>query len=181
MTTPQASHVHGRLVLSHGRLTLREQLPEEAAQLADGKPAGLVWIDGGPGEGTIIAAGMSTIAAAAGVHTPGWGLFVIQRSDDGLALGGIGFHGPPSAADGLVEIGYDLSESARGAGWATDAVLVLSRWALSRAGVNAVVATTDPGNRASQRVLERAGFGRVADRDAHWAYELRPAGRGAAA
>lgn len=44
---PQASHLHGRLVLTHGRLTLREQLPEEAAQLADGKRAGLAWIDGG--------------------------------------------------------------------------------------------------------------------------------------
>ncbi|MFE0626038.1 GNAT family N-acetyltransferase [Streptomyces sp. NPDC058864] len=175
---PNASREDGRLVLAHGRLTLREQLPEEAAQLADGKPAGLAWIDGGPGEGTIIAAGMATIAAAAGVFAPGWGLFVIQRSDDGLALGGIGFHGPPSAVDGLVEIGYDLSESARGAGWATDAVLVLSRWALSRPEVRTVLATTDPGNRASQRVLERAGFGRIADRDAQWAYELRPVGRG---
>ncbi|MEU4096234.1 GNAT family N-acetyltransferase [Streptomyces sp. NPDC026673] len=178
---PQASHIHGRLVLSHGRVTLREQLPEESAQLADGKPAGLEWIDGGPGEGTIIAAGMTTIAAAAGVYAPGWGLFVIQRSHDGLALGGIGFHGPPSAVDGVVEIGYDLSESARGVGWATDAVLVLSRWALSRDEVRTVLATTDPGNRASQSVLERAGFGRVADRDAQWAYELRPVGRGVTA
>ncbi|MDX2646762.1 GNAT family N-acetyltransferase [Streptomyces sp. NPDC001902] len=173
---PNAAREDGRLVLTHGRVVLREQLPEEAAQLADGKPAGLEWIDGGPGEGTIIAAGMMTIAAAAAVYAPGWGLFVIQRTDDGLALGGIGFHGPPSAVDGLVEIGYDLSESARGVGWATDAVLVLSRWALSRAEVRTVLATTDPGNRASQRVLERAGFGRVADRDAQWAYELRPAG-----
>ncbi|MFF7212616.1 GNAT family N-acetyltransferase [Streptomyces sp. NPDC008238] len=178
---PQASRANGRLVLSHGRLTLREQAPDDAAQLADGKPAGLEWIDGGPGEGTIIAAGMATIAAAAGVFAPGWGLFVIQRSRDGLALGGIGFHGPPSAVDGQVEIGYDLSESARGAGWATDAVLVLSRWALSRAEVHSVLATTDPGNRASQRVLQRAGFGRIADRDAQWAYELRPVGQGAPA
>ncbi|MGW3245870.1 GNAT family N-acetyltransferase [Streptomyces sp. NPDC001070] len=172
---PNASREDGRLVLTHERVVLREQLRDEAAQLADGKPAGLEWIDGGPGEGTIIAAGMTTIAAAAGVYAPGWGLFVIQRSDDGLALGGIGFHGPPSAVDGVVEIGYDLSESARGAGWATDAVLVLSRWALSRPEVRTVLATTDPGNRASQRVLARAGFGRVADRDAQWAYELRPA------
>ncbi|WP_089224625.1 GNAT family N-acetyltransferase [Actinacidiphila glaucinigra] len=178
---PNASREDGRLVLAHGRLTLREQLPEEAARLADGKQAGLAWIDGGPGEGTIIAAGMMTIAATAGVYAPGWGLFVIQRSQDGLALGGIGFHGPPSAVDGQVEIGYDLSESARGVGWATDAVLVLSRWALSRAEVRTVLATTDPGNRASQRVLERAGFGRIADRDAQWAYELGPVGRGVTA
>lgn len=170
---PYACHDEGRLMLTHGRIVLREQLPREAARLADGKPAGLSWIDGGPGEGTIIAAGMITIAAAAGVYAPGWGLFVIQRSEDGLALGGIGFHGPPSVDDRVVEIGYDLSESARGAGWATDAVRVISHWALTRADVRTVLATTDPGNRRSQRVLERAGFGRVADRDAQRAYELR--------
>jgi RimJ/RimL family protein N-acetyltransferase len=170
---PQVSQVDGRLVLTHGRLVLREQLPDEASQLADGKPAGLAWIDGGPGEGTIVAAGMLAIAAEAGVYAPGWGLFVIQRSEDGVAIGGIGFHGPPAEAEGVVEIGYDLSESARGAGWATDAALVLSRWALGRAEVRTVVARTDPDNRASQRVLERAGFGRVADRDGQRAYELR--------
>lgn len=36
-----------------------------------------------------------------------------------------------------------------------------------------VVATTEPGNRASQAVLERIGFVRVANRGDLWAYELR--------
>jgi RimJ/RimL family protein N-acetyltransferase len=35
-----------------------------------------------------------------------------------------------------------------------------------------VLATTEPGNRASQAVLERVGFVRVADRGELWAYEL---------
>jgi RimJ/RimL family protein N-acetyltransferase len=168
--TLHASHDGGRLVLTQGRLTLREQLPEEAALLAEGKPGSLVWIDGVPGDGTVGAATMTVAAARAGVYRPGWGLFAITRSEDGTALGGAGFHGPPDR--GAVEIGYDLSESGRGAGWATDAARALCQWALSQPGVLMVLATTEPGNRASQAVLERVGFVRVADRGELWAYEL---------
>lgn len=168
--TLHASHDGGRLVLTQGRLTLREQLPEDAALLADGKPAGLVWVDGVPGAGTVGAASMTVAAAAAGVYRPGWGVFAIQRSDDLVALGGAGFHGPPD--NGAVEIGYDLSESGRGAGWATDAARVLCQWALAQPGVLVVLATTEPANRPSQTVLERVGFARVANRGELWAYEL---------
>ncbi|MEW2516960.1 GNAT family N-acetyltransferase [Actinacidiphila alni] len=168
--TLHASHDGGRLVLTQGRLTLREQLPEDAALLGDGKPAGLVWIDGVPGDGTVRAASMTVAAAAAGVYRPGWGVFAIQRSEDLVAVGGAGFHGPPDS--GAVEIGYDLSESARGAGWATDAARALSQWALGQPGVLVVLATTEPDNRPSQAVLERVGFVRVADRGELWAYEL---------
>ncbi|MFI0724465.1 GNAT family N-acetyltransferase [Streptomyces sp. NPDC021224] len=169
--TLHASLDGGRLVLTEGRLTLREQLPRDAAELAEGKPAGLVWIDGAPGEGTIGAASMTVAAAVAGLYRPGWGVFAIQRSADGTALGGAGFHGPPDA--GAVEIGYDLSASGRGEGWATDAARALCRWALGQPEVDRVLATTEPGNGASQAVLGRVGFVRVADRGELWAYELR--------
>lgn len=173
--TLRTSHHDGRQVLESGRVTLREQLPADCAQLAEGKPADLVWIDGIPGEGTMRAAGMTVQAAAAGVFQPGWGVFAIQRSEDGMAIGGIGFHGPPT--EGVAEIGYDLSISARGAGWATDALLALAEWALTRPGVRVLLATTEPDNIPSQRVLERAGFTRVADHGALRAFELvgRPA------
>ena len=168
--TLHASHDAGSLVLTQGRLILREQLPGEAALLADGKPGTLTWIDGVPGEGTMSAASMTVAAASAGVYRPGWGLFAIQRADDLIAVGGVGFHGPPDR--GSVEIGYDLSESGRGQGWATDAARALCQWALGQPDVVLVVATTEPGNRASQAVLERIGFVRVANRGDLWAYEL---------
>ncbi|WP_328535628.1 GNAT family N-acetyltransferase [Streptomyces sp. NBC_00344] len=168
--TARISRENGLLVMDAGRLTLREQSPAAAAVLADAGTAGFDWLDGAPGSGTQIAGKMVMTAAEAGVFAPGWGLFVIQRTEDGAAIGGIGFHGPP--ADGAAEIGYDLTESARGAGWATDAVAAISQWALSLPSVHTVLACTDPGNQASQRVLTRAGFTRVADRDSLWAYEL---------
>lgn len=166
----RTSHDNGRQVLESGRVTLREQLPADCALLAEGKPGELVWIDGIPGAGTIVAAGMTVAADAAGVFQPGWGVFAIQRSEDGVALGGIGFHGPPT--DGVAEIGYDLSVSARGAGWATDALLTLAEWTFGRPGVRLLLATTEPANVLSQRVLERAGFTRVADRGELRAFEL---------
>ncbi|MCM2577381.1 GNAT family N-acetyltransferase [Streptomyces meridianus] len=160
----------GRLVLAGERVMLREQTPEDARFLALGEPGDLIWVDGVPGEGTVVAAGMTLRAAAAGVHRPGRGLFVVRRTEDSAAVGGIGFHSPP--AEGTVEIGYDLTSSARGSGLATEAVRLLSAWALRQPEVERVVATTEAHNVPSQRVLERAGYRRVEDRGALMAFEL---------
>lgn len=164
------SYDGGRVVLHDGRVELREQLPPEAARIADGLSTDLRWIDETPCEGTVVAAGLIVQAFTVGLYVPGWGVFTILRHQDGVALGGIGFHGPPR--DGKVEIGYDLSVSARGAGWATDAVRLLSAWALGQPGVRTVVATTEPFNTPSQAVLARAGFTRIEDRDGMRLYEL---------
>lgn len=168
------SYDGGRVVLRDGRVELREQLPPEAARIADGQSADLRWIDGTPCEGTRVAAALVVRAFTAGLYVPGWGMFSILRAQDRTAIGGIGFHGAPR--DGAVEVGYDLSVSARGAGWATAAVRLLSAWALGQPGVAKVLASTEPANSPSQAVLARAGFTRVADRDGTWAYELLPPG-----
>lgn len=78
---------------------------------------------------------------------------VVRRSD-GLAVGTIGCFGPP--VDGVVEIGYGLVESARGAGLMTDVLSGMVR-ALEAAGLRAV-AHTVPDNVPSHRVLARLGF-----------------------
>nr|WP_237694798.1 GNAT family N-acetyltransferase [Streptomyces sp. SID5468] len=148
-----------------------EQGADAAAELAAGRGGGLRWLDGGPGEGTMAAAAMTVKAADAGAYQAGWGLFAILRAADGVALGGIGFHGPPR--DGSVEVGYDLTPSARGAGWATDALRLLTGWALSRSGVDTVLAATEPGNAPSQRVLARVGFTRAEDADGLRMFVLR--------
>src|SRR4051812_17515003 len=48
---------------------------------------------------------------------PVFGLMMIRETRDGLAVGGIGFFGPPDA-DGAVEVGYGLVPAARGRGLA---------------------------------------------------------------
>ncbi|WP_399886262.1 GNAT family N-acetyltransferase [Streptomyces sp. BBFR51] len=164
------------LVVPAGRLTLQGVTPAAATDLAAGGDGGFAWVEGGPFQGTRDAAGMLLKAYEAGVHRPEWGVFVLVRGEDGRAVGGIGFHGPPDE-DGRVEIGYDLVEAARGNGYATEGLRALSAWALARDEVTSVFATTDPDNTASQAVIVRAGFTRVAGTDAEgaeqFAYELR--------
>ncbi|MHA6761519.1 GNAT family N-acetyltransferase [Streptacidiphilus sp. PAMC 29251] len=131
--------------------------PAAAAELAGGTGyGGFSWAPGGPYEGTRDACGMIVKAAGAGIYDPAWGAFAIIRLEDGAALGGAGFHGPPSL--GSVEIGYDLAASARGHGFATEAVGLLTAYALADPEVALVLAHTEPGNTASQAVLHRSGF-----------------------
>ncbi|MFD8263146.1 GNAT family N-acetyltransferase [Streptomyces griseoluteus] len=161
---------HPRAVLESDRLRLREVTPAEAAELHAGRDAGFGWFDGDPGDGSREAAGMLVRAHEAGLHRPGWGMYVLIRTEDDRAVGGMGFHGPP--AQGSVEIGFDLHPEVRGRGYATEALTVLARWALTDPGTDTVVATTTPDNIPSQRVMERAGFTRRPDQDGLYVYTL---------
>ncbi|GAA3301982.1 GNAT family N-acetyltransferase [Streptomyces cinereospinus] len=162
------------LVLPAGRLTLEGVTPLAAADLAAGGDGGFTWVDGGPFEGTREAAGMTAKAYEAGVHRPEFGLFVLVRHEDGRAVGGMGFHGVPDE-EGRAEVGYDLTEAARGRGYATEALRALAAWALAREDVRTLFATVDRDNTPSQRVVERAGFTRVSDDGKQLAYALRRA------
>ncbi|UFQ16479.1 MULTISPECIES: GNAT family N-acetyltransferase [Streptomyces] len=165
---------HNSLSLPAGPVSLSEVSPTAAADLAAGGTGGLTWIEGGPFPGTRGAAGRVAKAYADGTHRPEWGLYALVRAEDGLAVGGMGFHGPPDE-EGCLEVGYDLAEAARGHGHATAALRALSEWALARPGVTSLLALVDPENTASQGVLTRAGYARLADRDATWAYGMRRA------
>ncbi|MBT1596631.1 GNAT family N-acetyltransferase [Curtobacterium flaccumfaciens] len=90
---------------------------------------------------------------------PDFGMYLLRRRSDGLAVGGFGFFGPPDAT-GTVEFGYGLVPSARGAGLATEAVHIALQHASTR-GAKIAVADTDIENVASQRVLEKNGFSEV--------------------
>ncbi|THV32025.1 GNAT family N-acetyltransferase [Glycomyces paridis] len=55
-------------------------------------------------------------------------------------------------------VGYDLRAGARGNGYATRAVRLVTGWAFREVGIDRVWAGTDLHNTASQAVLRRAGF-----------------------
>jgi [ribosomal protein S5]-alanine N-acetyltransferase len=59
---------------------------------------------------------------------------------------------------GRAGIGYWVLEGSRGRGLATHAVTLVSRWALTTAGLTRVEALVEPHNAASRRVAEAAGF-----------------------
>ncbi|WP_330458489.1 GNAT family N-acetyltransferase [Streptomyces sp. NBC_00820] len=148
------------LVIPAERVTLTGLRPAAARDLRLGGDGGLDWIDGGPFEGTREAAGFLVKAYEGGVHRPEFGVFALVRHEDGRAVGGIGFHGAPDE-EGRVEIGYDLTEGARGQGYATEAVRALTAWALAQDDVDTVIATVESDNLPSQRVLSRADFTRA--------------------
>ena len=76
-------------------------------------------------------------------------------------------------ASGTVEIGYGVDEPFRGLGYATEAVRLMVERAFATGEVKRVVAETEDGNPASDRVLAKAGF-RLYDKKgiSNW-YEIR--------
>jgi len=96
------------------------------------------------------------LAAAADPPDPVFGMYQIRTRADGLAVGGIGFFGPPHDDD-RVELGYGLVAPARGLGYATEALLAMIAIAQAHA-VRLVAADTEADNAASLGVLRKAGF-----------------------
>ncbi|CAL9524368.1 GNAT family N-acetyltransferase [Streptomyces sp. Tu 3180] len=159
-------------VLRTERLTLEGVTPAAAADLSVGGDGGFAWVGPGPFEGTREGAGIVVKQYEEGLFRPEWGMYVLVRREDDRAVGAMGFHGAPDG-DGRVEIGYDLSEGARGRGYATEALRALSAWALEQDGVRTVVATVERENAPSRNVVARAGFTLVSEDGAQFVYELR--------
>jgi RimJ/RimL family protein N-acetyltransferase len=114
-----------------------------------------VWVDDFPFEGDVGAVGGFLRATAALGEQRPFGYYRITRLSDGRAVGGLGFKGQPDG--GCVEIGYGLVPSARGHGYAAEAVIALLTVAADH-GLSRVIADTTLDNIASQRTLIRAGF-----------------------
>lgn len=83
--------------------------------------------------------------------------------EDDVVVGSGGFKGPP--AEGAVEIGYGVAPSARRRGYATQAARLLVRQAFETPGVHCVYAETAVDNLPSRRVVEKAGFAHIGQRD----------------
>ena len=78
------------------------------------------------------------------------------KDESGIIVGDFCFKG--LSDDGVIEIGYGLKEEYRHHGYMTEAVKVITEWALSQDGVKQVEAETDAENIASQKVLLQSGF-----------------------
>jgi len=123
------------------------------------------WADDFPFEGDVGAVGALLRATASQGEQRPFGYYRITRLADGRAVGGIGFKGQPD--HGCVEIGYGLAPSARGHGYAAEAVIALLAIAADH-GLSRVIANTTLDNIASQRTLVRARFRLVStDAESH--------------
>ena len=180
MESPGPPPAPTRSSLVSGRLMLR-LVPWDAV-LAISRGERLDdWADDYPGDGDVMIAGLLLDAdqavgpgqAAADPGDAAWGHRQVVERASGLVVGGIGFFGPPR--DGEVEIGYGIVPSRQGRGYATEALRTMIAMAWADERVTTVVAGTDPGNGASQRVLGKAGFRQIAA-GSEFRYRLTRAG-----
>ena len=86
--------------------------------------------------------------------------FAIVDPDDTEYLGEVVFflRSPQAAELDIGEIAYVIAPAARGRGTAPAAVRLLSEWALSTLGLARLQLSIAPGNAASVRVAEKAGY-----------------------
>ena len=161
------------------RLILHPVDVVEARRIRDRNPSTQdLWAVDYPFDGDLRALGAFVAATERYGEQRPFGYYQVIRRADGQAIGGVGFKGPPGD-DGAVEVGYGLASSARGHGYATEALAALLA-AAARLGATTVRADTARDNEASRRTLERAGFRRVAaDADLLY-YELQVTQSGAA-
>ena len=164
--------VSGRSSLLSARLIVRS-MPWDAVRAISGGSRLDDWAADYPSAGDVIIAGLlrDVGPAVADPADQAWGHRQVVERASGLVVGGIGFFGPPRQS-GEVEVGYGVVPSRQGRGYATEALRAMLAMAWADPRVTAVVAGTDPGNAASQRVLEKAGFGRIAG-DGEFRYRLR--------
>ena len=152
-------------MITTDRLTLNPFTVESAQATVDNTPGPQRWADGFPREDDQDAARMYAQAP-----DPVFGSWFIAAGDPAEVVGTIGFFGPPDA-DGLLMVGYGLVESARGHGYATEALRAVVDYGLAQPGVTGIVADPDLDNTASHRVLEKSGFVRTHTTDTSQWYQ----------
>ncbi len=99
----------------------------------------------------------------------GWGLWALERRDDGTFIGFTGLSVPAFDAPFMpaVEIGWRLDRRAWGQGLATEAARASLHYAFEQLALAEVVSFTVPANVRSRAVMERIGMQRDEPGDFH--------------
>jgi RimJ/RimL family protein N-acetyltransferase len=94
------------------------------------------------------------------INIPGsWFQFVLIERDANILIGDIGIHFLETEPENLqVEIGYTLDKEFRGKGYATEAVKTIIDFLIYSLNKHRVIASIDPENKDSIRLVERLGF-----------------------
>ena len=98
---------------------------------------------------------------------PDLGVWRASRRDNGAYIGWFALNYAGKTTD--VEVGYRLLPEAWGRGFATEGAKALVDYGFDDLGLHRIIGVTHPGNKASQRVLQKAGledvgWGRYYDR-----------------
>lgn len=89
---------------------------------------------------------------------PGFGVWAAIEKASGDFLGWLSLRPPEGGTSDDVSLGYRLRRAAWGKGYATEGARALIRKGFAELGVERVFATTYEHNRASRRVMEKAGL-----------------------
>lgn len=93
-------------------------------------------------------------------HDSGACIFHVLIDQEGAVSGRFNLY---DVVDGSARVGYRVAQRAAGRGVATSALRELCRLAEADYGLRMLTAETNAKNRASRRVLEKAGFSAAAD------------------
>ncbi|MFE3488665.1 MULTISPECIES: GNAT family N-acetyltransferase [Streptomyces] len=139
------------------RLVLHPISVEEAERMVSGRPdAETSWEPGFPtADDVSVARRFLERCSVTGDPRP-FGPYAIRRRSDRRVIGGVDFHSPPDE-HGHVTIGYGVVPSARGKGYASEALRGLLSFARA-GGVVSVKGDADHDNIASQHVMTAAGM-----------------------
>lgn len=106
----------------------------------------------------------------------GWFFYLVVHRNDKTLIGAGGFKGRPSA-DGVVEMGYEISHDYREQGLGTEMAEGLIRFAFGHSYVKSVIAHTEEEYNASIKILQKVGMkfvGAVKNKDGEdlWKWEI---------
>ncbi|AKN31356.1 GCN5 family acetyltransferase [Clostridium carboxidivorans P7] len=88
---------------------------------------------------------------------------------ENVSIGSACFMGQADES-GAVEIGYGINEKYRCNGYMTEAVGIISKWALREQGISRIIALTEKDNFASEKVLQKCGFVKYKEDDVNNEY-----------
>ena len=140
------------------RLELREFTRADFDELLrlDSDPRVMKYINGGkPSSKKDIEVALGRVAR----YYRSWyglGVWHATRRDTGAFIGWYCLKYCPPTCD--VEVGYRLLRQAWGQGFATEGATELVHYGFEDLGLGKIIGVTHPGNRASQRVLMKAGL-----------------------
>jgi [ribosomal protein S5]-alanine N-acetyltransferase len=77
-----------------------------------------------------------------------------------VSVGGMGFAGEPNE-NGEAETGYMINQQHQNKGYATEALLLLTKWAFTHENVISIIVHTYEDNLPSNKILAKCGFDEV--------------------
>lgn len=93
------------------------------------------------------------------INVPGtWFQFAIIKLDSSIIIGDIGVHFLETSDNRQVEIGYTLDKDFRGKGYAIEALSRIIDYLFTQLNKHRIIASIDPGNINSIKLIERLGF-----------------------